>query len=575
MTNFSPQFIPSLLGSIITLFTIAYLYKFNHNILVKVLLFLMGGSLLWTGGNFFENIFVDLHMKIFWLKVEYIGLITLPVLWFLLSLVYIGRGYFIKRKLVYFAFVPAAIILITLWIPGLTEYIFPEMYVDNLDDFPVLELKYGPVFWFAYVHNNIFMLAGTVLFLRQITNVKKDLKKKLVLMVIAVLIPWISTVLVVFNVFPCIRIDLSPATIWISLLFLAAALYPFGKIVVAPISRALVLERIEEGIIIIDEGNRIIDYNAVFLKLTGIKMISYSEPFENVCEHINLSKDLLEKRSFKREIVLEVEGQVKAFEVQSHGIISDKGTSIGSFITLRDITEFKKLTEAAFQSVKMESLSILAGGIVHEFNNIMSAVSGYTELARNASESQKVKDYLKKVLVSADMAQKLTEQLVTFSKGGAPICSAEELFPFFQKRIKLLLARTKIKPVFDIAADLKRPCIDKGKIGLVFDGIATNSVEAMPEGGELRIKAENYTMPSNTKILGKGEYVRVLFTDNGEGITKAILPKIFDPFFSTKMHGRGLGLASCFSITEQHGGTIEVESKEGKGSTFTVYLPVK
>jgi signal transduction histidine kinase len=97
----------------------------------------------------------------------------------------------------------------------------------------------------------------------------------------------------------------------------------------------------------------------------------------------------------------------------------------------------------------------------------------------------------------------------------------------------------------------------------------------MPEGGKLLIKADNFTAESNTKMLSKGEYIRIIFKDSGSGIKKEILSKIFDPFFSTKMHGRGMGLASCFSIVEQHGGTIEVESEEGIGSTFSVYLPVK
>ena len=575
MTTFSPQFIPSLVGSIFTIGMIIYFHKVTSNVLTKVLLLLMGGALLWTGGNFLENIFVARDIKIFWLKVEYIGLITLPVLWFILSLVYMGRGYFLKRNLIYAVFTPAVIILLMIWIPGLTKYVFPEISLNSSGVFPYLELKYGPVFWFAYAHNNIFMLIGTVLFIRQILNVKKDLELKMALMVFAVLIPWISTVLVVFNVFPWIKIDLSPATMWMSIFFLSLALRPFSKVIAAPISRALVLERIEEGIVVIDAGNRIVDHNGSFLKLIGLKKIRYSEPFETICDRINLPRSVLEKKSYKREVVLEVEDQPKVFEIQSHGIKSDKGKDVGAFITVRDITELKKLTEAAFQSVKMESLSILAGGIVHEFNNIMSAVSGYAELARNAAENQKVRDYLKKALAGADMAQKLTEQLVTFSKGGAPVCRETELFPFFQKRIKLFLGKTKVNPVFDIKSDLKNPWIDKGKIGLVFDGIVTNAIEAMPEGGDFEISADNCRFANKRKLLPEGDYVRVSFKDHGKGIPKSVLPKIFDPFFTTKMHGRGLGLASCFSIVEQHGGTIEVESDEGIGSTFSVYLPVK
>jgi len=573
-TTFSLQFLPSLIGGIISLGMMIFLYKFASNVLVKVLMLMIFGAFLWAGGNFLENIFVDQSLKVFWLKVEYLGLITLPVLWFILSFVYIGRGHFLKKRFIAILFLPAVIILTCFWVPGLTEFMFKKIYVDTSGSFPALELKYGPVFWFAYVHNNIYMFLGTVLLFRQMFMVQKDLGRKIMFLVLAMVIPWICTFLVVFNICPWIEVDLSPASVVISLALLSAAIYPFKSISV-PISRDIILERVENGIVVIDSKNRVIDFNASFLKLTGLSKIKFSESFEKICHHINLSETLLKKIPFTREIVVEVDGEAKAFEVQASCIRSDKNKSIGTLITLKDITENKKLTDALFQSVKMESLGVLTGGIVHEFNNIMSTVSGYTELAQNASESEKVKNYLKKALVGSDLAQKLTEQLVTFSKGGAPICRAVELFPFFEQRTKLLVGKAKVKTVFKISEDLCAPWIDKGKISLVFDGIVTNAVESMPLGGELTVCAENYFLKKDSKMLANGKYVRIVFKDNGSGIDKDIILKIFDPFFSTKMHGRGLGLASCYSIVEQHGGTIEVESTGGKGSKFIVYLPVK
>jgi signal transduction histidine kinase len=149
----------------------------------------------------------------------------------------------------------------------------------------------------------------------------------------------------------------------------------------------------------------------------------------------------------------------------------------------------------------------------------------------------------------------------------------EQLFPFFAERIKLLVRKTKIDLSFDIPHDLPDAWIDKNQVGLVFDGIITNAKEAMHEIGTISIKAVAETVEEHSiHKLKTGRYIRIMIKDSGTGIDKEILPKIFDPFFTTKKFGRGMGLSACYSIVEQHGGAIEVETETGKGTQFTLYF---
>ena len=166
-------------------------------------------------------------------------------------------------------------------------------------------------------------------------------------------------------------------------------------------------------------------------------------------------------------------------------------------------------------------------------------------------------------------------QLLTFAKGGSPVQRTTPLFPFIQEAAQFALSGSSVSCRFDVADDL-RPCnIDLNQISQVIDNIVINAQQAMPGGGAIEIAARNVSFnEKGHPLLAKGDYVKISIKDSGIGIPKDILPRIFDPFYTTKIKGHGLGLATCHSIINRHGGCIEVESEQERGSTFHVYLPV-
>lgn len=239
-----------------------------------------------------------------------------------------------------------------------------------------------------------------------------------------------------------------------------------------------------------------------------------------------------------------------------------------------DITDRKRNEETLLRVQKLDSLGILAGGIAHDFNNLLAGIYGYMDIAREIATDHNLHEYISKAMNTIDRGRHLTLQLLTFAKGGIPIKSIGTLFPDLSEIVKFALSGSNITCTFDVAGDLHTCNFDKNQISQVIDNIVINAKQAMPDGGKIEVSARNITFYQGQHAsLDPGEYVRISIRDYGIGMTREILPRIFDPFYTTKATGYGLGLATCYSIIKRHGGYIDVESEPGNGSTFHVYLP--
>ena len=267
-------------------------------------------------------------------------------------------------------------------------------------------------------------------------------------------------------------------------------------------------------------------------------------------------------------------GTIRWFETFKTPITDNDRLVTGTTGYARDITERKRMEEELQRAHKLESLGVLAGGIAHDFNNLLTGIYGYIDLARSVSKDAQTTEYLESTLASMNRARSLTLQLLTFAKGGAPVQKVVSLVPFIREAVQFALSGTSIVCQFSLPDSLWLCNIDKDQIGQVIDNIVINAVQAMPNGGLVEVVAQNVSVEEGAHhLLTKGQYVKVSIRDSGIGIPGDILPRIFDPFYTTKPKGHGLGLATCHSIISRHGGCIEVESEAGRGSTFHVYLP--
>lgn len=242
------------------------------------------------------------------------------------------------------------------------------------------------------------------------------------------------------------------------------------------------------------------------------------------------------------------------------------------YSTFQDITELKKAQNELLKMDRMYSLGILAGGIAHDFNNILTGIMGNVALIHMDADNNHIKELSKDALGAIETAKNLTKQLLTFASGGEPVIKTINPSKLILETAKFSMHGSNVKLISNIAHDLWNIEADIGQIKQVIQNIVINAVQAMPKGGDITINARNIHI-NNHKKIKSGKYIVIEITDTGIGICKDILDRIFDPYFTTKQTGSGLGLAMSSSIIRKHNGYIDIKSTQGKGSIFTVYLP--
>ncbi len=242
----------------------------------------------------------------------------------------------------------------------------------------------------------------------------------------------------------------------------------------------------------------------------------------------------------------------------------------------RDVTRIYRLEREVQKVQRLESLGLLAGGIAHDFNNLLTGIMGHISLARMmvADGDPKLDEILKEAEDASVAAKKLTGQLLTFSSGGAPIKQTMDIQEVIEESARFILRGSNVKGKFIFAKGLRMVDADREQLSQVINNLVINAVQAMPGGGELCITAENIELTGdNSLYLGPGKYVHISVKDTGIGIPTEDMDKIFDPYFSTKKNGSGIGLAVSYSIVKRHNGVMDVHSEVNKGTTFDIYLP--
>ncbi|MEC4672856.1 MAG: response regulator [Nitrospirota bacterium] len=248
---------------------------------------------------------------------------------------------------------------------------------------------------------------------------------------------------------------------------------------------------------------------------------------------------------------------------------------LGAVFVFQDMTERSRITQELQKAGKLESLGLLAGGIAHDFNNLLMSILGNISMAkRGIPSSQRPFLQLCEAEKASVLAKGLTQQLLTFAKGGFPLKKPTPLRPLLESAMQLTFRGGAIRLELHCSENVWAIHGDDGQLSQAFHNLMINAKQAMPKGGKLCIRAENQPTPSTRKSKRKVyPTVRITIQDTGVGITPEHLPRIFDPYFTTKVNGTGIGLATTYSIIKNHGGKISVDSTPGKGTTIVLTIP--
>jgi PAS domain S-box-containing protein len=352
---------------------------------------------------------------------------------------------------------------------------------------------------------------------------------------------------------------------------------------------AVTLYSIGDGVITTDTTGQVLSINKVGEQLTGWPQMealgrSLAE-FFHVVQEKSRERCPSPVEDVLRTGAIAVPGQVSILIARdgTERVIADSaapirdrtGGIIGVVLVFRDVTEKQKSEAELLKESKLESVGLLAGGIAHDFNNILLGIIGNLSLARmNAHSSEKMLERLAGVEKAAMRAKELTQQLVMFARGGAPIRKQVHLSHIVKDATLFALHGANVHSEFSVPPGLWPVEVDEGQFRQVIHNIVLNAVQAMPEGGKIEVRAENVEFTAGfMPPLAAGRYVKISIRDFGTGIQPEHISRIFDPYFSTRKHARGLGLASAYSVVRKHEGQINVESYLARGSTFRIYLP--
>ena len=343
----------------------------------------------------------------------------------------------------------------------------------------------------------------------------------------------------------------------------------------------ITLNSIGDAVIATDTNDQIVWMNPVAERLTGWPQAkAVQKPFHQISPLVhaqsrepvpNLIDTVLQAGqivSLSKDILLIAkDGTEHDITASGAPMLNTHGEAMGVVLVLRDVTQQLRTEQELLKAKKLESLGVLAGGIAHDFNNLLTSLFGHIELAKlELPPTNQAYQYLEEASHSMEKARGLTNQLLTFAKGGAPIKEVQDIGQLLTEVATFTMHGSNAKLNLEVASDLWLVEVDEAQLSRVINNLIINARQAMPKGGSITLSAVNAESDGQP-------YVKITIQDEGCGISPKNLAKIFDPYFSTKSGNSGLGLAAVHSIVTKHNGQITVSSQLQKGSTFTILLP--
>ena len=579
--------------------------------------FIMLGVVVWSVTYALELMIDDMSSKILFMKLQYLGITTIPTMWLSSVLQHTGLNKRLSKR--YRIPLLSIMPVITLVLVFTNEYhglIWKEITLNVDGPFPLTNLAHGKWFWTYLSYSHLMLLFSTILIINAVIHSLETYRKHGITILIGTFAPWIGNALYISGLTPH-HIDLSPFAFSLTGIAAAWGMSHFHLFDILPVARDMVIKSMNNPVIVLDMEDNIIYINPAARDIIRSPSISpIGQSITDIPQFQSTSlRQYLEKTEVYTEISMDIAVEKRYFELQVQPLINKFENQIGRFFVLRDITERKKaeeelkiyqehleemvkerttelkdindqlqrevierkrMEEELIKAEKLEAVSVLAGGIAHDFNNILTAILGNVSLAKLYIDSEnKAFDRLTDTEKAVDRAVELTKKLITFASGGAPVVKPVSIKELLIETANFCLQGSNVKCVLSIPDDIWQVEIDEGQIGQVISNIVINARQSMPNGGTINLYAENIVLEEDIETLLKNErFVRISIQDQGTGISNDILNRIFEPYFTTKEGGAGLGLAISYSIIKKHGGNITVESYQGIGTTFHIYLPV-
>jgi PAS domain S-box-containing protein len=578
--QFGPLSFLPLFAGLMALIIAAYAWRLRPKRGATTLALVALATMTWALGYALEIAGTDLPTKLFWAKVQYIGIVTVPLCWLIFALEYAGYDRWLTPR----TLVPLGIIpLITVLLAFTTEFhglIWSAFGFDPINQAAPLMISHGAWFWVYWIYSQLVVLSGTIILIRTLAGTQRPYRWQAVLILLAALLPWIGNFLYVTGLNPVAPLDLTPFAFVLSEAAIAVGLSRFRLLSLTPIAQATVIENLTDGVFVFDEQGNTVDLNPAAQQLLGVTAAAIGQPANKLFDRwpvlLERYRDVTDHRA---EISLGTGSARNDFELRFSPLKDRRGRLIGRVLLVRDITELIQARDQALEASRLKGE--LLARVSHELRTPLSAILGYAELLLDGSFGPVGEHQQRAILEMMGSTQELT-------------ILVNELLDSAQLEAHALLLR--IRP-FDPIEMLQRventlAVLARNK-GLELTTTIAPDLPAVLQGDESRLRQLLINLIGNAiKFTERGAVQVRLYrvdagwwamevSDTGPGIPDEARRYIFDPFrqidgsITREYRGTGLGLSIVKSLVELMGGTVSLDSELGRGSTFTLTLPLQ
>lgn len=584
--KFTPIALPVLVASLIAIYVLGYTWQRRTMRGARPLLPLMIGLVIWLVGSTLEAMAFDYNPRLFWSNFQFIGVVMVPTAWFMFSLMFTDRAAVLTRTNLTLLLIMPLLTLLLLWTSPWQQFFQVSKVLNTSGPNPYWDWVPGPGFWIHTAYSYLLLIAGFVILVQGYRQSSRLHRRQISVMLVGAAVPWAANILfVVVRLGP---FDYTPIAFLITGLAVAWGIFKVGLVEISPIIRRRVIDEMQDGVVVLDEQNRILEANAAVLRMVNVTKDVIGQSIDEVLTPWpELRTRFHGQHQAQEEVSLTFDnGETRYYQVSLSPLHDKSDHLTGRLIMVHEITRLKQ-TEASLLEAKevaeaaSRAKSTFLATMSHELRTPLAAIIGYSELIQERSESlgyEKIVPHLKQIGTAAHGLNFLIGNILDLSKIEAERMdilvtefSVPDLVGEVVNSVASQITRNSNVLELEIAADLGLMQTDRTKLRRILLNLLGNAAKFTHEGTIFLAARQD----SSTG--------HILFTvrDTGEGISDEMMRKIFQPFVQadssfTRVHGgSGLGLAISSRFCQMLGGTIDVESRLGEGTIFVARLPIQ
>ena len=548
---------------------------------------------LWSLASALHTVVSDRDARIVIAKLQYLGVAPIGVLWLLFTSNYSRVAWPISSDRLLRVAVWAVPLLTFVLVLTNEHHQLHWAAVEEVQTSLGSRLIYrpGPWYWVHVSYSYFLVLIGTLLLVRGLRRFPPPYRRQTALVIAGAVVPWAGNFLYLTRMLPVTGVDFTPLAFTVSGACFTFGIYRYRLFGLVPVARDMVVDSMEDGVLVLDAQRRIVDLNAAAEKYTGLTTSSLGRPVDEVVAWWNEAVAEDGPKSGSQPAIVKVEPGPRYFEIKVSAVRDPQQRFVGWLVIVHDISHSRRNEAERYaferrvqEQQKSESLMVLAGGVAHDFNNLLTGILGNAEmLAIQAPPDSEHRRAAEAIMIGAQRAADLVSKMLAYSGGGRVVAERVDLDALVMEMVDLLSASVARHCTLTYKSPGSLPLVetDPTQIRQVVLNLIVNAAEAVDDHGVITV--ETGSEPLDRSALKEmtfghqiepGPYVFIDVVDNGVGMSEHTLARMFDPFYSTKDQGRGLGMAAVRGIVRSHRAALRVTSKEGQGTRFRVWFPL-